>query len=129
MQKSQELLEALRRVTQGANAEWSAFVLLIVQLCAQAHAVFSTDEVHALLDAIAESLPVPTTPEKRALGPVILLAQQNGWIKPFDAKPFTISVRKENHGRPVRCWESLLHGKGDARTEMLNAISKLEQSA
>lgn len=125
MQKTPELMDSLRRVTHGTNPEWSAFVLVVVQLCARLHAIFSTDEVHAVLDAMGDG--APTTPEKRALGPIMLLAQQKGWIEPSQLQPFTPSNRKENHGRPVRCWRSLLHGTGDARAEMLAAIAALER--
>lgn len=125
--RSPDLLEALRRVTRGANPEWAALVLVIVQLCAILHAMFSTDEVHALLAALGDA--APQTREKRALGPVMLTAQQKGWIAPSELQPFQKSERKENHGRPVRVWRSLLHGTVDARPQMLAAIAALESGS
>lgn len=50
-------------------------------------------------------LPVPA--EKRAYGAVLRAAQKEGWLAPTDThRPSDIDfVAKQNHRRPMRCWE------------------------
>lgn len=95
---------AIERADAGANHQWMAVALWVVRELARHKSHFSTDEVWDALGDVDVR-----TPERRAMGAVMIRAAAAGVIEPTDT--WVRSYRRECHARPVMRWRSLLHGR------------------
>jgi hypothetical protein len=95
----------MAKVDANANPEWKDVMYDVVQEVAGLHAEFNADDI----DETFEALPVrPATPNKKALGPVMLRAARNGLCVKTDR--VVPSRRAKLHGCPRQIWKSLIHG-------------------
>jgi hypothetical protein len=92
----------------NADEEWRDFALEAVRVVASRMAEFTSDDVADYMLAQAAKRTVPTTPNLRAMGPVMIRAMRNGWIsKPTPAR-HVMSSRARQHNCPVSIWLSNL---------------------
>jgi hypothetical protein len=78
---------------QSATSEWHHAMLAIIRRTAEQRSSFTVGD-----------LQIPATPDKRAVGAVLLEAARRGWIDPGG----WVSGGNERHGRPIRQWFSNL---------------------
>jgi hypothetical protein len=93
--------DGMDRARRHADPYWLAAAHLAVFRAARQLPELTSDDVHA---RIPERL---YTHELRALGPVMKAAAANGWIAKNGGT--RISVRPENHERPLTLWRSLVY--------------------
>lgn len=89
---------AMAQVDAAADADWAAEARIVVAALARKLGEFTTDDVWARL---------PTTRERRALGPVMAWAADAGLIVRTDRT--VPSSRPEAHAGPKRVWRSTAH--------------------
>lgn len=88
------------RTADRDGGRWAALAFEAVRETARRHRTFTTDTVledHPHLEAI---------PERRVLGAAMVEAKRDGLIEPTDR--YAQSDRVQSHGRPKRCWRSLV---------------------
>jgi hypothetical protein len=90
--------EALRRVEQHADPQWSDKALQAARLACSFGAEFSTDEVWSLLEAAGVSPPR----EPKAMGAIMRKAGRLGLCEATERTK--ISTRPDCNARPVRIW-------------------------
>ena len=95
--------EAMGRAYVNADREWKADVMEIIWKVARTHSEFNTDEVWELL---GQYYPDAKTHERRAMGPMMILAQQRGWI--VKTGEFRNTSMVQAHSRPKEVWRSLI---------------------
>ena len=95
--------EAMQQVDDHADTSWKGKALAAVLHIAEHGDEVTTDEVWAALE---KWYPHLRTHEPRAMGPVMRRAAGLGLIERTERT--TLSVRPENHRRPVRVWRSLV---------------------
>lgn len=93
--------EAEAAVEANAPAVWSVMALDAVRECAGANREFIVDEVWSYMPDGA-----PTTPDNRAMGPVMRRAKAAGMIEPTEA--FRLTRQVKSHRAPRRVWRSLI---------------------
>ncbi|KRR21319.1 hypothetical protein CQ14_06630 [Bradyrhizobium lablabi] len=86
-----------------ANPAWLSLMLELTRVVCLTHRRFNADDVMDLYDAIEHA---PTTPEARAMGPVLQKAAKAGYCK--KTKLTEKSRRKGSRGRSLTMWESLI---------------------
>lgn len=102
--------EAIGRADAGASPEWKEAALEIVKDLAVRRKYLDTDEVFAELAKRHLD-----TPERRAMGPVMIKAVKNKWIALQTCyycgttKVIKQSTRIESHGKDTAVYRSLLH--------------------
>jgi hypothetical protein len=104
--------EGMTRAEAGAallDAEWKQRAYMAVIACAEAMREFVCDDIWQFL--AVEDRP-PLWPKPRALGPVVLKAAREGFIRRTDRTKLTNNVAR--HGSPVPVWESLTQVGRDA---------------
>ena len=94
--------DGIRRAGEHASTAWQHVALAAVRTAALRRREFTTD---AVLDVLRGS--AATTPELRALGPVMRRAQQAGFIEPTDR--FVNSDSVSRHRAPKRIWRSKIY--------------------
>lgn len=91
---------AIEMVDDGATEDFKAAALTEVHRLALEREMFCSDDVWA------RRRYWPYTHDKRALGPVFLIAKRNQWIMPTEVFKPTAQVR--SHASPMRFWRSLI---------------------
>lgn len=92
---------AIATVEAHANPEWIAYARWMVERVARANEFF-------ISDAVWEA-GLPKVSESRALGPVMLWAQREGFIVPTNTtRP---SAQPGCHKMPRRVWHSSIYGE------------------
>jgi len=99
--------QGMGQVDRGASADWKAAMASAVTDTARRLPRFTTDDVFKTFYQRA-ALP-PVTRDKRALGPVMLRAAQNGVCKKSNG-PWVPTSRRSRHAAPLQVWESLIYG-------------------
>jgi hypothetical protein len=94
--------EAMDRVEAAANAMWKVAALAAALQAALEMAWLTIDDVHERIPGTVR------THELRALGPVMLYAAAQGWIKKAKI-PSVECIRPSRHSAPLTVWESLLY--------------------
>lgn len=92
--------EGMDRVDANADSEWKDVALVTVYACASIHRTFTADDVWLWIPEHVY------THEPRALGPVMVRAVKEGWIRASDS--FQPSKRESRHACPLRVWVSLI---------------------
>jgi hypothetical protein len=92
--------QGIRAAVRHADPTWLGDALSVVHYLARTRRDLTTDDVWGLLGNR-----VPAEP--RALGGVMRRAARKGWIRVSDR--WRLSDRAENHRRPIRVWDSVLH--------------------
>lgn len=100
--------EALKRagmeqVDDNADPDWKEAMFAIVVEVAKRKIWFTTDDVFAL----AEERGIPTTHDRRAMGPVMMRVAKHRIAKK-SRRPFRNSKRPDLHCTPLQVWASLL---------------------
>jgi hypothetical protein len=95
--------EAMDCVEEGADPEWHAFVSALIVEVARSHAEFTTDEIERLRVMRGG----PSTPEPRAMGPLMKNAARAGVCAKTDRVRQSAQVC--NHRRPMQIWRSLIY--------------------
>lgn len=90
--------EAMGRVEGHADPVWKEAATETLMEVVRSLAEFTSDDLWAL------GLPKPREP--RALGPIMMRAVKNGYIK--DSGRMKQSAQKGCHARPMRVWLSLI---------------------
>ena len=94
--------EAIARVARNANPEFMREALgAVYDVCVGVHE-FTADDVWLVLRS--------GTHDNRALGPVMLQAQREGWCQPTHRTRAT--RRATNNARPLEIWRSQIYGRG-----------------
>jgi hypothetical protein len=96
----------MERAERGASPEWRETMFELVEQVARQHPTFTTDGVFEALWNIPED-ERPTTPEGRALGPVMIRAAKAGICSKADM-PARLSRRRSRHAAPLNVWRSHL---------------------
>tara|TARA_Y100001938_G_C7799587_1_gene286486 strand:+ start:185 stop:505 length:321 start_codon:yes stop_codon:yes gene_type:complete len=89
---------AMAQIHDGTKATWNEAALNAVHQTARLHAEFIVDDVWDYLETDEE------IEDKRAIGPIMMLAKREGWIKPTDR--FQPSKVVGHHATPRRIWKS-----------------------
>jgi hypothetical protein len=97
---------ALERVEGAASPDWSATMFALVVQVARRLPTFTADDVFEALEDLPED-ERPTTPEPRALGPVVLRAVKAG-VCSKAGMPGRLSRRRSRHAAPLNVWRSHL---------------------
>jgi hypothetical protein len=97
--------DGMRRVEVHAPVSWRGSAELAVRYVAERRPEFTTDAVWAVLEAWG----VPVPPEPKALGPLMKAACGWHWCAPTGE--YRLSVRPQNHRRPVAVYRSKLFQK------------------
>jgi hypothetical protein len=97
---------ALERVERAASPDWSATMFALVVQVARRLPTFTADDVFDALAEIPEDVR-PSTPEGRALGPVMLRAAAQG-VCSKAGMPGRLSRRRSRHAAPLNVWRSHL---------------------
>lgn len=92
---------ALAQVADHACEGFIDLAVLAVERVARKRAAFIVDDVWAEFDDAA------TTHDKRAMGPVMAIARQLGYIAP--TADFVASKQVQCHANPRRVWKSLIY--------------------
>jgi len=96
--------EGMGLVDAHADSEWRHVALGMVYECAAVNRTFTADDVWELIPEYVY------THEPRALGPIMVRAVKEGWIRA--SGNFQPSKRESRHACPVRVWVSKIHGEG-----------------
>lgn len=97
-------LAAIESVAEHAGDEWRTAALEVVQRVARSRPTLTIEDVAPL---------VPDTPDRRALGYVMLAAKTSGWLEALGY----VNSGAERHGKPIRLWRSRLHQPSTPATE------------
>ena len=106
---SNATIDGIARADAGADPVWKAAALDIIEKSASRQKYLDTDEVFAELDRRGLD-----TPERRAMGPVMIKARKAGWIdlqtcnSCGTTKVIKQSVREESHGKDTAVYKSLI---------------------
>lgn len=100
------LTDALERVERNTDAEWRTAAEAAVLTVCNTHPTFTSGHVLAEL-----ALSDVTTHDLRALGPVMLWAQREGYARPTD-RYVRNTTQPNHHGNPDRVWCSNLYVGG-----------------
>ena len=102
--------EAIRRVDEHAEEQWKMDALHAVKMVARQRKHFTTDAVWKVLEGITDFEPA----EPRAMGAVMRRAVKAGFC--VITTETRESIRTSCNRRPLRIWESLIHGQGPGNT-------------
>jgi len=89
---------AMEQVEAATNPEWKEAALDAIYITARHRAEFIVDAIWQNFYGDA------STRDKRAIGPLMRVAQREGWIAPTDK--FRPSFITHHHATPRRVWES-----------------------
>lgn len=95
--------EAMQQVYDNANEEWKTRAYLAVMRVAAKQVELTTDDVWEMIPSGVE------THERRALGPIMVLAAKNGLIE--KTGQWIETKREAAHQRPVALWRSKVFKK------------------
>jgi hypothetical protein len=95
--------EGMGRAARGANPEWVSFMLAALIEVARRQPYFFTDDI----ERIRIERGGPSTPEPRAMGPLMKRAQRDG-ICELTTR-FVTSARVICHCGQKRVWKSMLY--------------------
>lgn len=87
-----------------ARTLWRELAYVTIVHLALTRDQFTTDDLWERLGGL------PGPQERRELGPIVINAKTNRVI--VEAGPYIKSTRRENHGRPIPVWKSLLRQSG-----------------
>jgi hypothetical protein len=91
------------RVERACNPAWWLFMMQCVKAIAQRKEHFTTDD----LEWVRQKLNGPGTPEKRAFGPLMMVAKNMGICEPTER--WEPSRQYACHRRPMRVWHSRIY--------------------
>lgn len=94
--------EAITRVRDHADPQWTERALDVIWDLAIDHATLTTDDVWAALANVDTQ-----THEPRAMGAVMRVAAGKGWV--YASDQYRKSERAACHARPLRVWVSRIH--------------------
>jgi hypothetical protein len=95
--------KGMRRAQYAADRRWWASMLESGKLVAQRKPNFTSDDVVLLCYA---RYPNASTPERRAIGPVMRALAALGYCVPTTS--WAKSVQRQYHRRPMMIWRSLI---------------------
>lgn len=101
MRAKLEKEKAVARVAKNADREWVVAARQAVEAVAKQFEEFTTDEVLEVL-----RLQPVATHEGRALGPVMIYAARQGWVKNTERVRKSSAVSR--HNAPKTVWRSLI---------------------
>lgn len=93
----------MERAARGADSLWWQFMIEAAKEVARAKPFFFTDD----LERIRRERNGPTTPENRAMGPLMNSARRLGYCVATDR--WVASSQRINHCRFMRVWYSLIY--------------------
>ncbi len=89
---------AMEQIETATNPEWKEAALDAIHQTARYHSEFIVDDVWRNFHSNE------STRDKRAIGPLMRVAQREGWITPTDK--FRPSYVVHHHATPRRIWKS-----------------------
>jgi hypothetical protein len=92
--------EALDKVEENANAQWTDLVLQIIKDLVAKSPTITSDDVWLEL----QNYPAITTHQPSAMGAMFRAASYQNLITATDS--FISSKRPSSHARPIRVWQS-----------------------
>lgn len=99
--------DGMDRVEVGANPEWKSLMLSLVERVAKEKSIFYSDDVFAMYNEIENP---PSTPDKRAFGPVMRRAVKLGYCEKAGLAAVQ-SLRPNIHRSLMEPWRSLIFEK------------------
>jgi len=93
----------MARVAVSAGDEWVSRAYRIVEHLARLHTEFTADHVHRAASVFG----LPSAPDPRAWGPVMMRARKTGII--FKTGKYVHSTRPECHRRPIPVYMSMIY--------------------
>jgi hypothetical protein len=99
----EEKRKGMNRAQYAADRRWWASMLECGKIIAQQKARFTSDDIVLLCYA---RYPRASTPERRAIGPVMRALAALGYCVP--TATWVKSVQRQCHRRPMMIWRSLL---------------------
>jgi len=99
----------MARAQRACNPVWWSFMAMCVTGVARRRELFTTDD----LEWVRQTLNGPSTPEKRALGPLMKWAEGQDICEPTDM--WLPSSQYACHRRPMRVWRSKIYQRTPTR--------------
>lgn len=97
--------EAMARV-ENASAYWRPYAMRALYEAAASRREITSDDVWRVL----HRRKIPSPGEPRAMGPVMVAGQKNGWIDQTDRTKISDDPSTPNHSRPQRLYISKITG-------------------